>query len=222
MRAVFLLLLLANALFFAYVQWVRAPEGDGALLTRLQIMPQSIRILDGGERGPATAAFDHAGACLEWSALTGADVARAEAAIEELQLPAGTVERAAEGGGYWVYLPPSRTREENEQRVRTLRAHGVRDLYVVQEAGPWRNAISLGIFRSEAAARTMVADLTSRGVAGIVLEHREQFLRHVVYRVREPDTRLVGRLTALQQAFPGTRLKAVACSADELAAPKSP
>jgi SPOR domain len=212
MRALFFVLVLANVVFFAYVNWLRAPDGSAELIPKLQVHPERIRILGSGEKVRTGSAPRDASACLEWTGFAGADVARADTAVATLQLPGVMVQRAvADAEGYWVYLPPMKTKAEVDKRVAALKAHGVKDFYVVQEAGQWRNAISLGIFKSEDTARGMAAKLKDSGVQGVALERRENMLKQVVYFVREPDPAAVARLAELQRDFPGTEVKAVPC-----------
>jgi hypothetical protein len=82
---------------------------------------------------------------------------------------------------------------------------------VVQDAGQWRNAISLGIFRTDEAAQAFRAGLRQRGVRSAIVTRRENFLKQVTFYVREPGEGVVARLTALQQEFPGSEMKAGPC-----------
>jgi len=212
MRALFLLLVLANVGFFAYANWLRAPDSSAELIPKLQVNPERIRIMAPSEKVRTGGAPRDALACLEWGLFAGADVARADAAVATLQLPGVMIQRAvADAGGYWVYLPPMKTKAEVDKRVASLKARGVKDFYVVQDAGQWRNAISLGIFKSEDTARSMAAKLKQGGVQGVALERRENILKSIAYFVREPDPALVARLAELQRDFPGTEVKAVPC-----------
>ncbi|MDX9765912.1 MAG: SPOR domain-containing protein [Ectothiorhodospiraceae bacterium] len=54
--------------------------------------------------------------------------------------------------GYWVFLPPSRTRDDAVAVTHELAAKGFTDYFVVRKAEN-RNAISLGLFSSEKRAR---------------------------------------------------------------------
>jgi hypothetical protein len=211
MRALFFVLVLANVAFFAYVNWLRAPDGSAELIPKLQVNPERIKIMAPSEKVRIGSAR-RASACLEWGLFAGADVARADTAVATLQLPGVMIQRAvADADGYWVYLPPMKTKTEVDKRVAALKARGVKDFYVVQEAGQWRNAISLGIFKSEDTARSMAAKLKDSGVQGVALDRRENMLRQVVYFVREPDPAAVARLAELQRDFPGTEVKAGPC-----------
>lgn len=219
MRSLFLMLLLTNVAFFAYAHWMRGPDGSAELIPRLQVNPERIQIIGtpGGNR-TGSAPRDSV-ACLEWGLLAGPDVARADAAVASLQLPGVMVQRAvADSGGYWVYLPPVKTKAEVDRKVAALKSRGVQDFYVVQEAGQWRNAISLGIFKSEETARNRAAKLKDSGVQGVALERREHILKQIAYFVREPSPEVVARLAELQRDFPGTEVKAVPCPPSDKAA----
>lgn len=66
--------------------------------------------------------------------------------------------------GWWVRIPPAANREAADQRATELRLLGITDLFVVREAGPDQHAISLGLFRTEAAARQHLSDLQQRRI----------------------------------------------------------
>ena len=240
MRALFLLLILANLVFFTYSQVTREGAGSGNQVSQLQINPDKIKLLKaaGGAlpeappargRPPAPAksippvapkpAPAVPTACLEWGIFAGPNVARAEGALARLALPAGQVERVlADAGGYWVHIAPLKTKAEVDRKARELRDLGVTEFFVVQDAGQWRNAISLGIFRTDEAAQTFLARLKQQGVRSAIAARRENFLKQVAFYVREPDEATVARVTELQQEFPGSEVKAGPCSAAATAA----
>lgn len=235
MRALFLLLILANLVFFTYAQVTREGADAGSQVAQLQINPERVKLLKaaGGalpeappaRRGiaapaksippvaPKPAAAVPA-ACLEWGIFAGPNVARAEGALARLELPDGQVERVlADAGGYWVHIPPMKTKAEVDRKTSELSDLGVTEFFVVQDAGQWRNAISLGIFRTDEAAQTFLAKLKQQGVRSAIAARRENFLKQVAFHVREPDEATVERVTALQQEFPGSEVKAGPCPA---------
>jgi hypothetical protein len=131
-------------------------------------------------------------------------------------LPEGQVERTVtDAGGYWVYMSPLKNKAEVDRKVRELRDLGVTEFFVVQDTGQWRNAISLGIFRTDEAAQAFRAGLRQRGVRSASVTRRGNFLKQVTFYVREPSEAAVARLTALQQEFPGSEMKAGPCPAVE-------
>ena len=231
MRAFFLLLVLVNLAYFAYGRVVLEGGGADGRIPQLQVAAERIKLLKATERVPAdkpqvprkalppappkTATVAPA-ACLEWGIFSGPGVARAERALASLELPEGQVERTVtDAGGYWVYMPPLKNKPEVDRKVRELRDLGVTEFFVVQDAGQWRNAISLGIFRTDEGAQAFLAGLKQRGVRSAIVTRRENFLKQVAFYVREPGEATVARLTLLQQEFPGSEMKAGPCPVAE-------
>ena len=225
MRALFLLLILANLLFFAYVQVAGEEASIASRIAALQINPERIRVVGRGD-GPAAEAAKLTGqksippvlapkapqACLEWVNLGGPDVAQAENALAGLGIEPGRIERIiADADGFWVHMPPLPSRADVERKIGELKALGVREFFVVQEPGTWQNAISLGIFRSDEAANVFVNSLRQRGVRSAIVTKREKLLKQVVFYIREPDAPLVAKLAEIQQNYPGTSMKAAPC-----------
>jgi hypothetical protein len=223
MRLLFLALVLANLAFFAYAQFA----GESAArnpVSQLEVSAEKIKVLKASGRSapdrvapPATDASARTAtaaptACIEWGVFAGPAVARADTALARLELPQERVGRTVtDGSGYWVYVPPLKTKPETDRKVGELKALGVTDFFIVQDAGQWRNAISLGIFWTEEAAQGHLARLKERGVRSAVAERRDSFPKQTAFLVREPDEALVARLATLQQEFPGSELKATTC-----------
>jgi hypothetical protein len=233
MRALFLLLVLANLMFFAYVQVMRESADTVNRIPELQIAPEKIKQLKAPEAAPAKpkgagkaipaappkAATAAPTACLEWGVFAGPAVAKAESALAKLELPASQIDRAvADAGGYWVYMPPLKTKAEIDRKVGELKALRITEFFVVQDAGQWKNAISLGIFRTEEAAQGYLTKLKERGVRSAIAARRENFLKQVAFYVREPNPATVAKLTELQKDFFGTEMKAGPCPPPALAA----
>jgi hypothetical protein len=234
-RAFFLLLVLVNLVFFAYGRFALEGGKSENRIPQLEVAAERIKLIKSGERTPAvkpqtrgkaapsappSTAAEIPATCLEWGNFAGPNVARAEAALAELQLAPGQVERAViDAGGYWVYIPPARSKSEADRKVRELRELGVTEFFVVQDAGQWRNAISLGIFRTEEAAQAFLAGLRQRGVRSAIAARRENFLKQVAFYVREPSEATIARLTLLQEEFPASEIRAGPCPPASAAAP---
>lgn len=220
-RIIFLLLVLGNLAFFAWDRYLRAPLDPQAHIQQVQITPEKIRLAAPGSpavaRPPAApivaADIKAAGACVEWGTFIGPEAARGDTAIAELALPATQVRRVSSDLiGYWVMMPALKSRAEATKATEDLKALGVNDYSIVTDA-PWRNAISLGVFRTEEAAQILLAALSKKGVTDAVMEKRDAFFRQVVFYVREPTDATVAKLTALRAANAGTEIKAVRCPA---------
>lgn len=227
MRLLLFVLLLLNLGFFAYHHLLDPADEAAAQIAQLQISPERIQSI-GAEAAQAaspsrvlpaapTAAAAPSGLpplCVDWGAFSGADVARADAAVAALALPAESVQRVvAEVDGYWVHMQPMKTKAEVDRKVGELRALGITDFHVVQDTGPWRNAVSLGLFKSEEAANGLLAKLRERGVRSAQVTRRENLLKQVSYTLRELNDATAARLPALQRDFPAMEMKRSACAA---------
>jgi hypothetical protein len=220
MRKLFLLLLLVNVGFFAYHRFLNEPLDAAAQIATLQVNPEKIRTVAADVSSVAAVApvavpaSAPPAACVEWGTFGGPDVARADGALAALALPAETLQRrVTDIDGYWVHMPVMKTKAEVDRKLGELKALGVADVYVVQDAGPWRNAVSLGLFKSEEAANAELERLRQRGMRSATVTRREKFLKQVSYFVREPSAATIARITELQREFPAAELKAVGCPA---------
>jgi hypothetical protein len=218
MRLLLIMLLVVNLGFFAFHRLLNEPVDASAQIASLQISPEKIRTV-ASEVAPAasapvvaTAAPATLTACVEWGAFGGPEVARAEGALAALALPADSVQRrVTDIDGYWVHMPVLKTKPEVDRKLGELKALGVTDFFVVQDAGPWRNAVSLGLFKSEDAANAELERLRKIGVRSALVTRREKFLKQVSFFVREPSAATVARITELQRDFPTGEMKAVNC-----------
>lgn len=220
MRILFLLLLLANVAFFTWDRYLRVRVSPEAHIAQVQMAPEKIKLVKApppekrAAPPPAAAIEPGAAPCLEWGNFIGAEVARADAAVAELGLPAARVRRVvSEARGFWVLIPPLATKAEADKVMETLRVAGVAEYNLVTEPPQRRNAVSLGMFRSEEAAQSMLAQVRKKGIAEAIMEPRENFFRQVVFYIREPDDTVVAKLAALRAGIPGSEVKAVACPA---------
>ena len=146
-------------------------------------------------------------ACVEFSGIAAADAFRAREAFAALQLGTRMTERRIEEiTRYWVFIPAVRDRRAAETRMAEIRRQGVADLSIRPD-----NAISLGVFSTEEAARRFLSSLEGKGIRGAEQGPFAKDLREVVMLVREPDSELLARLTLLQRDFPNAQLRAVPC-----------
>jgi hypothetical protein len=146
-------------------------------------------------------------ACVEFSGIAAADAFRAREAFAALQLGTRMSERRIEEiTRYWVFIPAVRDRRAAETRMAEIRRQGVGDLSIRPD-----NAISLGVFCTEEAARRFLGSLEAKGIRGAEQGPFAKDLREMVMLVREPDSELLARLTLLQRDFPNAQLRAVPC-----------
>lgn len=65
--------------------------------------------------------------------------------------------------GYWVFMPPMKTRDEAVDKAEELRLLGDTQFYVVKQPAEYKNAVSLGVFRSKANAKRRFRQLKNLG-----------------------------------------------------------
>ena len=108
-----------------------------------------------------------------------------------------------------MYLPPqSDGRAGALRKTRELRALGVEDYFIVQEEGPNRWAVSLGVFRTEAAARARLAALQAKKVRSAEVGPRETRVPKIWLQMREIDPAKREQLETVVSRIPGTELRA--------------
>ncbi len=227
MRTAFFILALANVVFFAYA-WIGVgmdASGDAHIVGQ-QLNPEKIRLLAPDQVSaltrkpeapkpevpkpdvPKPEAAKAAGACIEWGAMLGGDAARAAQALEPLGLGARLTQRKLEEvAGYWVYIGPLASRPAATQKAGELKRLGVEDYFVVPDDPKWRNAISLGVFKTEDAARARLEALRARGVKSAASGARDTPLSKTYFQVRDANATLTAKLNELKPGFPGTEVR---------------
>ncbi len=113
--------------------------------------------------------------------------------------------------GFWVYIAPLKDRAAVNGKLAQLKARGVTDYFVVQDAGPWLNAISLGVFKTRESAQNFLDGLRSKDIRTAQLGEKLSKNRAVVFMINGLDAPMSDKLTALQKDFATIELKRVPC-----------
>lgn len=212
LRLSLLLLLLANVAFFAWSRHFSAGPGgpaEGHLLQQ-QINRDAIRLLSPQE----VSALAAKSACVEWGGFAAEAAGRAEETLLKL-LPGVRYGRrtAQEAATWWVFMPPQPTRQAAQQKAAELRRLGVEELFIVQEDSKLRNAVSLGVFRTQEAARNRLEQLRALGVRTAQVGPREAQMSVSYFQLRDMPGDANARLAELKRAQPGSDLRACADTA---------
>lgn len=204
MRALFLLLVLANLAFFAWSRYGGPADADPAPLSR-QIEPERLKVIAPGDLPPPVSAVKKptALACMEWGSFSVADAPRAEQALEPLGLGQRlTQRRAEEVAGWWVFIPAQGSRQAALRKAAELKGLGVDEYYIMSD-----DALSLGVFRSEEAAQARLAALRAQGVRSARVGTRDTVVPKVWLQVKSVDAPLQARLKEVARQVEGTELK---------------
>jgi hypothetical protein len=231
MRVLFLLLVLGNLAFYAWSRYAApADAADPAPLSR-QIEPERLKIVSPDNlppvpqpRKPAPAPLAAAAppapaapapapqpeplACMEWGSFTVADAPKAQQALEPLALGERVAQRRTdELAGWWVFIPPQRNRQAALRKAAELKGLGIGEFFIVQEEGEHRWALSLGVFRTEDAARARLAALRTQGVRTARVGARETLVPKVWLQVKSVDAALQARLKDIARQLEGSELR---------------
>ncbi|HEX5363361.1 MAG TPA: SPOR domain-containing protein [Gallionella sp.] len=237
MRTVFWILLLVNVVFFAVMQWGVALVGEPPLQAQPVLHEDKVQLLAASQvaalppipvaasavPSPSSAPVatpasstppkHEARVCLEWGEFSGPELVRIKAALAGLKLGDRLGRREVEySNGYWVYIPSLKDKASVAQKIEQLKARGVEEYFVVQEAGPLFNAISLGVFKTRDAAQKFVNDLHARDVTSAQVGERNSKLKATVFLLSGVDAATSTRLIGMYKDFPGSDQKEVPCT----------
>lgn len=151
--------------------------------------------------------------CLEWGEFSGSDLERAGKVLAELKLQDRMGTRTVEyGSGFWVYIPPIANKVVLNKKIIEIKKIGVDDYFVMREAGKWNNAISLGVFKTEDAAKKYLLLIKKKGVRSATVGSRHHKLKFTVFTFNHVDVELSGRLNLVQKEFTNSELKTISCN----------
>lgn len=179
MKWLFLLLLLANGLFYGYTRLNAEPASLDP--KQLEIQPDAVQIAAAVIPAPATspdpppsAPIEVAAACYRWTGLNAEAQKKATQILETLKLSFRNIE--GDNGSpkrFWVYVPPRPKLDEAQRKAKELATLGVQDYFVVNDGGRWQNALSLGLFSSRESAERRLEELKQKGVRSAIIRERD-------------------------------------------------
>lgn len=235
MKALVWILLLVNVIFFAVMQWGGLMAADEQpAQAQPPLHEEKISLLGAPQGKPAEALPASAPAvatpgpvpvdtpaparqdalCMEWGEFSGADLARATAALAVLQLGDRLGQRQVEYDiGYWVYFPPLKDKAAVNRKIAQLKARGIEEYFVVSDAGQWQNAISLGVFKTREAAQHFLDELQrTKDVRTAQIGERASQLKVTIFMLNGLDAKAAADLAEIQKDFAGSELKDVSCA----------
>jgi hypothetical protein len=177
-RALFLLLLLANLLFLAWSTWIAptppfpgAPTPSASGTHAIRLLREAPVAHEGPDAGAAGAASSDAAAATCVSAGPFLERVQAEAAARRLA-DLGFQSRLREATdevtvGRWVHVPHLATPEDAANALAALKAAGLTDADVVNDGSPG-NTVSVGVFSDPARAAQAAETARKAGFAAEV------------------------------------------------------
>lgn len=219
MRWVALILLMLNlavaGIFMSRSHWPPAASEQNVSLNvdRLSLRGQSsAAVAPGPADAPTRPPEARAEAfCIEWRGLSINEFTQVreqlkrmagERVMSFMEMPLST--------RHWVIFPPLPSPESAAAKLNELNAAGVQDAFVVKDAA-WRNAISLGLYANEEAARRRVRELEDKGVLGTRVEVMPRQGTEYYFVIRSEDPDALKSLSGIKQAYPNSQQSRVGC-----------
>lgn len=185
-------------------------EARAAVATAASAEPPAAPAPLPAEPAPAPAAAVDTIACTQAGAFAASDARRFDTRIARLALGARATRASLpfqEVTSHLVYLPPNGGKEGADRRVAELKERGVANFFVMQGESPLKWAVSLGVFKTESSAQSLVAALGKQGVRGVrVLPRGPQGTRTTwQFRDLTPDERR--QVAGIADDFAGVQMK---------------
>lgn len=150
--------------------------------------------------------------CTEVANVRGADAARLEARLAKLELGTRQTRRdvaSTDYTSYIVFIPPQGSKEAADKKAAELKALDVTNFFIMNAESPMKWAISLGVFKSEAAAQTQLAALNKQGVHSAKVAGRSSAAAtRIAYQFRGIDAATSARIEKIADAFPDLETRA--------------
>ena len=208
MRVFLLLLLLANVGLFAWTQYGASPASGESQLMAQQLNREAIRVLNPAQVAAARRDAPKVVACMEMGSFNLADAGKVDEQLAALALGSRLSQhRIDETANWWVFMPPQAGREGAQKKVAELKRLGVDEYFMLLDDPKFQFALSLGVFRTEEAARSRLEQLRARGVRTAQVGRRSTAVQRVVYEVRAVDDGTAAKLGELKAVFAGVELK---------------
>lgn len=239
MRVLVLLLLLANAILYGYFQFVEAQRVTTAVHFP-ELQPQKVTLLTEQSLAniPATptvaatqttpttqvageasteAGVDLTGTatsvCYEWGSFNSTGQARAENLLKTRKVDYEIIPAdPAQNVRYWVYIPPRKSYKAAQNRVNQLKNLGINDSFVITDAR-WRNAISLGLFRDEALADSLLQSTKEKNIPDVAIATRNEEGNQVYFMIRNLPDNVREEIGTRKTEFSSSDIKTAACKA---------
>lgn len=231
LKFAFWFLLALNAALLAYSQGLLGHAGEEHEPARLQnqLNGDKLRLLpakqlaaqveEGAPASAPTALVQAAQAtpatttvaCIEVGSFGAAEGRRFESRLASFKLGARVKRLAFDGidpTSYIVYIPPQASKEGAERKAGELKSLGVTDYFIMNDASPMKHAISLGVFKSETLAQTLLATLVKQGVHSARISPRGGSPARLAFQIRDIDGGQRGRIVALADGFQDVASKA--------------
>jgi hypothetical protein len=149
-------------------------------------------------------------ACTEVGTFGAGEARRFEARLARLDLGERQSRRPVqeqEVTSYLVYIPPLGSKEAADRKTAELRGQGVTNSFILSGDSPFKWAISLGVFKTEAGAQALLAALNKQGVRGARVVPRGPQTTRFAYQFRQIDGATRARIAGFADSFDAAQVR---------------
>lgn len=167
--------------------------------------PRSAAVAAPAEAPAVAAAAGDLVACTQIGNFTSAEARKFEAAVKALDFGEHQTRETVnvpEVTSHIVFIPPQASKEAADRKAEELKNLGVSSFFIMNESSAMKWAISLGVFKSETAAQTLLAALNKQGVNSAKIAARTTPAARAVFRFRDIDAEAKAKLDAIATRFP--------------------
>jgi hypothetical protein len=220
LKFIFWSLLCLNGLLLAYSQGLlgnyNGNEREPARLRnqmgtdKLRLMPApgagatAVPVADAATAKPAIVA------CIEAGSFSAAEARRFEAKLAPLQLGERQARHnlaTTDATSHIVFIPPQGSKEAAERKAGELKNLGVSDYFIVSDNSSLKWGISLGVFKSEAAAQALLSTLGKKGVHSARMAARGAQPSKLAFRFSAIDAATKAKIDAITGPFAGVETR---------------
>jgi cell division protein FtsN len=156
---------------------------------------------------PAEPAKPEILACLSWGAFQTADINSVEAKLKTLTFGnRQSRQNVQDVANNIVFIPPLGSKDAADKKALELTHLGVRDFYIIQDQSNLRWGISLGVFKTEEAAKQFLASLATKGVHSAKVGVRTVATNKVNYVFKNVTGAEKASLDQFKTTFPAQEL----------------
>jgi hypothetical protein len=159
---------------------------------------------------PVAVAPAKALACIDVGTFSSGEARRFESRLASLDLGERQSRQAVQAQdvtSYLVNIPPQPSKDAADRKAAELRELGVTNFFIMQGESPLKWAISLGVFKTESGAQTLLAQLNKQGVHSARITPRGPQATRYTYRFRDLEEPARARIVTVADAVSAAEVK---------------
>lgn len=147
-------------------------------------------------------------ACTEVGNFDAPEAKRFEARLASLALGERVKRRPVQDAArHIVYIAPLGSKEAADKKAGELKRLGVDDFFIIQDNSTLQWGISLGVFKTEEAARKQLADLQKKGVRSARIGDHGMSVGKFAFQLRALDAAAKNGLEKIKADFPKQEIR---------------